>query len=138
MYPVIRILFPIRPRAFPGERWLNIALRGLHLLGVAGIGGWYLLGLSTSQDWRYGLLTLGSGSVLTLLYLWASATWLLQLKGLVIVLKLGLLGLALFLPAWRAELLVLVILLFALIAHAPGQVRGFGWRPPWARDGRGG
>ncbi|MBK1725322.1 hypothetical protein [Thiocystis violacea] len=134
MHTLIRVLFPIRPRAFPGERWLNIALRSLHLLGVAGIGGWYLLGVSTSQVGLYGPLALGSGVALACLYLWSSAAWLFQLKGLVIVLKVGLLGLALLLPAWRAELFVLVVLLSGLIAHAPGEVRGFGWCPPWARD----
>lgn len=62
----------------------------------------------------------------------------LQLKGLAIVLKVALLGMALSLPDWRAELFVLVFVLSGLIAQAPGEVRGIGWRPRWARgDGCG-
>ncbi|QIK37132.1 hypothetical protein GWK36_03000 [Caldichromatium japonicum] len=77
----------------------------------------------------YGPLALGSDIALACLYLWSSAAWLFQFKGLVIVLKVGLLALAMSLPTWRAELFVLVILLSGLIAHAPSEVRGFGWHP---------
>lgn len=32
-------LFPAESRQFYGQRWLNILLRSVHLLGVAGVGG---------------------------------------------------------------------------------------------------
>lgn len=63
------------------------------------------------------------------LYLWTSMTWLLQAKGVVILLKLALLALAAVYPAWRAELFVAIIALSSFIAHAPGSVRAFGWQP---------
>ena len=34
-------LFPAESRQFYGQRWLNILLRSVHLLGVAGVGGGY-------------------------------------------------------------------------------------------------
>lgn len=135
MQALIHALFPAEPRRLKGGRWLNIALRSLHLVGVAGIGGGFLLGVEMDRWQPYWTLALGSGIALTLLYLWSSAAWLFQLRGGVIVLKVALLGLAMSLPEWRSQLFVLVILLSGLIAHAPGEVRGFGWRPPWARDG---
>lgn len=118
------LLFPTRPRLFPGQRWLNILLRAAHLVGVTGIGGGFLFGLEEALWYPWWWLTLSSGILLSLLYLYSDGRWLLQLKGQVILLKLALLGLAFWLPTWRAELFILVVALSALIAHAPGAVRG--------------
>lgn len=122
---VARTLFPARPRMFPGERWLNIILRSVHLVGVAGIGGGFLFGLDEKQWLPFWHLSLATGITLSLLYVWSSAIWLFQLKGLAIIAKVLLLGAAIALPAWRAELFMLIILISGLIAHAPGQVRGY-------------
>lgn len=121
--------FPPNPRLFPGQRGLNILLRSAHLVGVAGIGGGFLFGLDEAlwQPWWW--LTLSSGVLLTLLYLYSDGRWLLQLKGQVILLKLVLLALACWLPGWQAELFIFMIGLSGLIAHAPGKVRGYTlWR----------
>lgn len=126
------LLFPDAPRSFRGDRWVNIALRCLHLVGVAGIGGGFLLGAEESLWQSFWHLTLASGLLLALLYLWSSMDWLFRLKGLTIVLKVLLLAIALALPAWRAEFFVLIMALSGLIAHAPGEVRG--WSPRrWRR-----
>jgi len=120
---LLRVLVPPRPRSFAGQRWLNIILRALHLVGLAGLGGHFLAGgeIPTAYWW----LTLASGALLSVLYIWSSALWLVQLKGVVILFKLVLLGLALRYPAWRGELFIAVILISAVIAHAPGAVRGY-------------
>lgn len=117
--------FPSKTRFFPGQRWINIFLRAMHLVGVAGISGGFLFGLDETlwQPWWW--LTLISGVLLAALYLYNDGRWLLQLKGQVILLKIALLALALWLPSWQAELFILVIILSALIAHAPGPVRGY-------------
>jgi hypothetical protein len=122
--PLRRLLIPPQPRTFPGERWVNITLRCLHLVGVAGIGGGFLFDLEPARWLAFWHLTLASGGLLTLLYLWGSALWLVQLKGLAIVLKVLLLAVAVAVPAWRGEVFILVIILSGLIAHAPGEVRG--------------
>lgn len=120
-----RLLIPPQPRTFPGERWVNITLRCLHLVGVAGIGGGFLFDLEPTRWLAFWHLTLASGVLLSLLYLWGSALWLVQLKGLAIVLKVLLLAVAVGVPAWRSEVFILVIVLSGVIAHAPGEVRGF-------------
>jgi hypothetical protein len=122
---LVRLLLPAQPRTFPGERWVNIALRSLHLVGVAGIGGGFLFDLEPARWLAFWHLTLASGVLLSLLYLWGTAHWLLQLKGVAVVLKVGLLALAWHSPTWRAELFTLVILISGLTAHAPGRIRGF-------------
>ena len=120
-----RILIPEKPRQFTGERWLNILLRSLHLVGVAGIGGGFLFTLDESQWLPYWHLTVSTGVILSLLYIWSSAIWLFQLKGVSIVVKLALIALATASPAWRAELFILVIVISGLVAHAPGRMRGY-------------
>ena len=45
------ILFPPNSRFFPGQRWANICLRTLHLIGVAGLGGGFLYP-AAGEDWR--------------------------------------------------------------------------------------
>lgn len=121
------LLWPEKARSFTGERWVNIALRSVHLVGVSGIGGGFLFDLAPGAWLPFWYLTLGSGLGLAGLYLWGTCAWLVQVKGLAVMLKLVLLAAALRLPAWRAELFVLTILISGVVAHAPGAVRG--WRP---------
>ena len=61
------------------------------------------------------------------LYVWSSAIWLFELKGIVIVLKNMLLILGLVVPELRAEAFVLIIVISGLIAHAPARVRSRRW-----------
>ncbi|WP_303906348.1 hypothetical protein [Thiohalomonas denitrificans] len=113
------------PRQFPGERWINIGLRCLHLVGIAGISGGFLFTLAEAQWLPFWYLAVSSGVALSLLYIWSTALWLVQLKGIAILLKVALLAAATLLPEWRAGLFVSIILISGLIAHAPGAVRGY-------------
>jgi hypothetical protein len=126
---------PPPPRSFPGQRWVNIGLRCAHLVGVAGMGGGYLFALPEAQWQAFGHLTLATGALLVLLYVWTDAHWLLQLKGQAILLKLVLLGLARFQPEWRPEAFVAVIVLSGLFAHAPSRVRSHAWGLGLHREG---
>ena len=116
-------LFPKQSRVFTGQRWVNILLRTLHLLGMAGIGGGYFY-VAVDDVWQGFLyLTLTSGLVMMSLSIWSNGIWLLQLRGHAILLKVILLLLMMFWPAYQTVGLVLVIVISGLIAHAPGNVR---------------
>lgn len=119
------LLFPPKPRSYPGDRWVNILVRSLHLLGIAGISGGFLFDLPTAQYLLFWYLAITTGSLLVLLYVWENGRWLLQLKGMAVIFKLLLLLLASLLPEWRAEVFVAIILISGVVAHAPGKVRGF-------------
>ncbi len=116
-------LFPRNSRFFPGQRWVNISLRTLHLIGLSGAGyGFFAQG--HELNWEAFLqLTIISGTAMMLISIWSNGIWLLQLRGQAIILKLILLGLALILPAWRAVLFISVLVISGLISHAPGNVR---------------
>ena len=119
----LRGLFPEESRYFPGQRWFNIGLRTLHLLGIAGLGGGFLYpGLES--DWLgYLYLTTFSGIGLTLISIWSNGIWLLQLRGQAILLKVLLLSLIPLWPELRLLLFVLVIVISGVISHAPAKVR---------------
>ncbi|MEB4590705.1 hypothetical protein VSS37_06920 [Candidatus Thiothrix sp. Deng01] len=119
------LLFPSKPRSYPGDRWVNITLRSFHLLGIAGIGGGFLFALPKAQYLPFWHLAIGSGVAMALLYIWENGRWLLQVKGIAVMCKLLLLLLAGLAPQWRAELFAAVILISGVVAHAPGKVRGY-------------
>lgn len=125
--PLTDLLLPNPPRYFRGERWVNIVLRSLHLVGVAGIGGGFLFDLDPGAWQGYWLVTLATGVVLALIHVWCTAAWLLELKGLAIVIKTMMLSVAVALPAVRAELFIAIVILSGLIAHAPARVRAYRW-----------
>jgi len=128
MSPTLKkCLFPSSPRRFRGQRWVNIGLRSAHLIGVAGISGGFLYDLEQSVWQTYWLLTMSTGLGLSILYIWSTATWILELKGLAVVVKTMLLWLAFAFPAGRGELFVVVVIISSVVAHAPGSVRGYQW-----------
>lgn len=121
-------LFPRHSRGFPGQRWLNITLRSLHLLAVAGVGGGFLLD-ADAERWRPWLwLAVATGSAMVALQLWQNGVWLIQIRGLATVLKLLLLALMLRVDPLAPTLFVAVIGISGVVSHAPGSVR---YHSPW-------
>ncbi|MCF6353653.1 MAG: hypothetical protein L3J26_00880 [Candidatus Polarisedimenticolaceae bacterium] len=117
------VLFPSQSRTFVGQRWVSILLRTLHLLGIAGVGGGYFYA-SVGDGWLGFLyLTLASGLLMMSLSIWSNGIWLLQLRGHAVLLKVLLLTLMLVWAEQKTVLLVVVIIISGLIAHAPGDVR---------------
>lgn len=118
------LIFPQESRSFTGQRWINILLRTLHLIGVAGVGAAFLFSVSEEQ-WRpYMLLTLTSGCTMVLVEVWSNGIWLIQLRGLSTLLKLLILSLTV-VVGLQAYILISVIIIAGLMSHAPGKVRYF-------------
>lgn len=119
-----RWFFPQRSRQFAGKRWCKIGLRTLHLFGIAGIGGAFLYQSSSDEWWPFLGLTLATGTLMVLIELWSHGIWLLQLRGIAIVVKLALLGLCVVLPpSYNPWLLFVVILISGVISHASSRQR---------------
>jgi len=105
------------------KRWSKITLRTLHLLGVAGVGGGVLFGLDYALWVNYWWLALGSGVLLVVIDAIANPLWLMQIRGLVIYIKVVLLALLGRQPDWDIFLIATIIIISAVISHAPSQVR---------------
>ena len=123
MADLFRVAFPPRYRGFRGKRWLNIALRTGHLIGVAGMGGGVLLGV-TAEAWHpYLYVTLATGAVMMGLEIWSSCVYLLQLRGLVMALKILLLAALPVAPGFEPLVIGLAIVVSGVFSHAPASVR---------------
>lgn len=120
IYP---LLFPRHYRTFAGKRWVNIGLRTLHLLGVAGLGGSILYDRCATA-WTPSLaLTVITGFAMFALEIWASGVYLIQVRGQAMVAKLLLLAVALLVPVTDVAVVVIAILLSGVVSHAPASVR---------------
>ncbi|MCP3668451.1 MAG: hypothetical protein GY696_39205 [Gammaproteobacteria bacterium] len=118
-----KIIFPDATRFFRGQRWVNIGLRTLHLVGLAGLGAGFLYAAADLSWQLYYKITLYSGLGLMLIAIWNHGVWLLQLRGQAILFKLLLLLLMPLFPGWEKTILLLIILISGVISHAPGKVR---------------
>ncbi|MDH3903529.1 MAG: hypothetical protein OEU84_09620 [Xanthomonadales bacterium] len=105
------------------KRWTKISLRTLHLLAVAGVGGGILFGLEKDLWLSYWWLALVSGVLMMLIDIASNPVWLVQVRGLVIYLKLILLAFIGSNASLDGFLLVLIIIISGIISHAPGQLR---------------
>ena len=105
------------------KRWTKISLRTLHLLAVAGVGGGILFGLEKDLWINYWWLAMGSGALMMLVDIISNPIWLVQIRGLVIFLKLILLACLGIDPDWDSALLIVIIVISAVISHAPGKLR---------------
>jgi len=105
------------------KRWTKISLRTLHLLSVAGVGGGILFGLDRGLWFDYWWLALLSGGLLMAIDILSNPVWLVQVRGVVIFLKLLLLVLVGGNPSIDRWLIIAVIVMSAIISHAPGKLR---------------
>lgn len=122
MTKILDIVFPDADRTFPGQRWVNIMLRTTHLVGITGVGGGFLYH-SPQENWMpYLGLTVVSGVMMMGLSIWVSGMWLLQLRGVAVIVKLLFLGFAM-IRGLEASIIIIVIIISGVIAHAPGKVR---------------
>jgi hypothetical protein len=105
------------------KRWIKISLRTLHLLGVAGVGGGVIFTLEHHLWLNYWWLALASGTLMMLVDMIANPVWLVQIRGIVVLFKLVLLLLLGNDPDWDRFLLFVIIILSAIVSHAPGSLR---------------
>ncbi len=83
-----RVIFPRESRDFVGKRYISIGLRTLHLMGIAGFAGFFLFALPI-EIWRpFAILAVSSGIALIGVEIFSDGIWLLQLRGLAVILKL--------------------------------------------------
>lgn len=105
------------------KRWTKISLRTLHILAVAGVGGGILFGLEPDQWRNYWWLSLVSGILLMAIDIISNPVWVVQVRGLVIFLKLILVALLGSDPSLDRLLLIIIIVISAVVSHAPSKLR---------------
>jgi hypothetical protein len=120
---LLAILFPPTPRRIPYERGINIALRTAHLMTSGILLGGHVFDVPAHQLILFLYLTIASGIGLILLELCASCRWIYLGKGVMVILKLGLVIAA---GVWwehRVVLLLLAVLISSVGSHMPARFR---------------
>ena len=104
------------------RRLTKVIIRTIHLVAIAGFFGNAMTG---SYETIYITITIASGAVLTLMEASSDWIWFVQLRGIFLYLKLLLLLLIHYEPAYSIPSLIAVIVLSGFISHAPSWIRYF-------------
>jgi hypothetical protein len=110
----------------PKSAWsrpTRTTLRTLHLLGMACFFGAAAFDLTGTQLALSVHLALVTGLVFAGFEIWRAPVWLVQVRGVVKILKGALLAAALFWPAGRLFLAILLVAIGSTISHAPAKLR---------------
>jgi hypothetical protein len=114
---------PAPLRTFPGMRWVRITLRTAHLIAMGLLVGGVAVGTPIGQLNPAAWGTLLSGALFVCLELYESWIFLVQVKGLAVLLKLLLLAGAMTFPGSALPLLVAAIVIGGFSSHMPGKYR---------------
>ncbi|ABV35435.1 conserved hypothetical protein [Shewanella sediminis HAW-EB3] len=107
------------------QRIGKTSLRAFHILGITGAGGGILLGVAQTEWIFYWCMAMTTGSLLMLWEIVRDWRWLIQLKGVLTLVKLGLLALFIPFSHLKPELLITVLLLSVVVSHGPAGLRHF-------------
>ena len=105
-------------------RWSRTVTRALHIPAVAlVIGAWWLEQPALALGWPLSL-AVATGALIGFLFFFQSKAWLLEVRGAVVIAKVGLLALLPFLSATAGVwLLVTMAFVASVAAHMPGRYR---------------
>ena len=120
-----KVILPERPRAFRYRRGLKIVLRAAHVFCASVLTGGTLLAVAPSQISPWLTATAISGLSIVLLDLHESGAFLVQLRGVLVLAKIGLLASLPWLAPWRAATFAAILVISVLSSHAPSSVRYF-------------
>ncbi|ABV86068.1 hypothetical protein [Shewanella pealeana] len=112
-------------KQFMVQRLSKTALRALHILGVTGAGGGILLQVPQDQWLVYWIMAMSTGAAMMAWEIVRDWRWLIQLKGVLTLVKLGLLVLFIPLAHYKPELLISIVLLSVVVSHGPSGLRHY-------------
>jgi len=116
---------PVSVHRFWIERISKTVLRALHIIGVVGSGGGMIFNLDPSLWLNYWLIAITSGVLLMSWEIIRDWRWLIQLKGVLTLLKVILLGFFMQISQYHSELVIFIILLSVIVSHGPAGLRHY-------------
>ncbi|MCQ1059742.1 hypothetical protein LRP52_27610 [Photobacterium sp. ZSDE20] len=118
-------LFGMSETRFWIQRLSKTAIRAMHILGIAGSAGGFLYGVDKSLWIHWWIMAMVTGLIMTGLEIRQSRLWLIQLKGVLTYLKLGLLSCFFLIPQHKPELFIIILVMSVVIAHGPAGLRHY-------------
>jgi len=110
-------------RDFPGRRWLIVGLRVVHLIGMVGAGAALIHGLPLAAQLPWVLALMISGVAMLAIDLWTTPGYLSEMAGGAMLVKIALLFWFVIAPPQQMMLFWAILVLSAVIAHAPAWMR---------------
>ncbi|MDO6611142.1 hypothetical protein Q4601_09960 [Shewanella sp. 1_MG-2023] len=107
------------------QRLGKTSLRALHIVGIVGAGGGLLLGIEQNLWINYWILAMTSGVALFAWEVIRDWRWLIQLKGVLTIFKVLLLGLFIPMADWKPEITIFIVLLSVVVSHGPAGLRHY-------------
>ncbi len=119
------LLLPLPPRRLTHARAWNVAFRTAHLAAIGTLLGGHVFGVPHDRLVAWLWASIGTGAALMIVEAFATLDWLMQVSGLLVLLKLLLLLVIPF--AWdaRVPILYTVIAVAGIGSHMPGQYRHY-------------
>jgi hypothetical protein len=119
------LLFPREPRSFPGRRVVKISLRAAHVLcsGVAVGTLWLDVADPLRSQWIASAAI--TGLAMLALDLHETGVFLVQARGLIVLIKVGLLGALRWLGPWQGWAMAALMVLSVISSHASSRFRYF-------------
>lgn len=117
--------YPISETRFWIQRLSKTGVRALHILGIAGSAGGILYGVERELWLNWWILAMVTGLVMMTLEIRRSKLWLIQLKGVLTLVKLALLSSFFIIPQHKPMLFITILLMSVLIAHGPAGLRHY-------------
>lgn len=112
-----------QPRPLPGVRAIRITLRTAHVAAFSALYGGHIYGMA-AQSLRLALLaTVASGGALMALELYRTPLWLIQVRGLATLAKIGLVAAVAVCWDFRVALLTAAVVIGTVVSHMPGRYR---------------
>ncbi len=119
------LLFPEPRRRLPYSRWWNIAARTVHIGATGILLGGHVFGIAAGTLWPLLWVAIGTGAMLIAIEVYPSAHWAHQVCALAVYVKLALLCVIPFAWACRVPILLVVVAIASVSAHAPRRVRHY-------------
>ncbi len=116
-------LFPREPRDFPLRRTVRIGLRSLHILTAGTFVGGHIFAQPADLLAPWFTSAMVTGFLLLLTDLHASCAFLLEARGISVLIKLIVLGSVAVFPEQTLPLLVAVVMIGAISSHLPKRFR---------------
>ncbi len=112
-----------RARAIPGLRALRTTIRAAHSVAVAAFYGGHVYGVSAERLGLAVAAVVGTGVVFAMLEIARAPVWVVQVRGVAVYVKIGLmLGAAASSP-FRVAFLTLALVIGVVVSHMPGRYR---------------
>ena len=116
---------PLSETRFWFERLTKTGLRALHIIGVVGAGGGILLHVDKNAWLTYWIMAMLTGMLLMAWEIIRDWRWLIQLKGVLTLAKVGLLFLLVPFSNWQVEIITALVLLSVIVSHGPAGLRHY-------------